>query len=167
MLGAILLPDQLQGQVLVLLQFGVNGGEVGLRQTAGRLARRPPAAAPPPDGPRPSRRRRPVQAGLLRRPAGTRKPCSGRLRNCARSDAGSARANEVKDFFDLAHGQPLLRQPVSSTFQWRPDRRRWFVQRRFVKSFRIIPGMRDHHSGADPNTDRHQPGMVIAIIPES
>jgi hypothetical protein len=26
-------------------------------------------------------------------------------------------------FFDLAHGQPLLRQSGSSTAQWKPDRR--------------------------------------------
>jgi hypothetical protein len=33
-----------------------------------------------------------------------------------------------ENFFDLAHGQPFLRQLGSSTFQWRPDCR-WFAQR--------------------------------------
>jgi hypothetical protein len=59
---------------------------------------------------------------------------------------------------------------------------RRFVQRRFVKTaLEFDPGERDHHSGirrlvigispeqrspSSRNPDRHEPGIVIGIIPE-
>ena len=72
-----------------------------------------------------------------------------------------------ENFFDLAHGQPLLRQPVSSTSQWRPIGP-LVCPARFVKmALEFDSGDGDQHSGHRPISDRHQPGIVIAIIPES
>src|SRR5438045_1768115 len=56
---------------------------------------------------------------------------------------GQPQGMKSENLFDLAHGQPFLRQLGSSTFQWRPACR-WFAQRasglrRFNKMIPTMP----------------------------
>jgi hypothetical protein len=64
------------------------------------------------------------------------------------------------------HGQPFLRQSVASTFQWKPAYR-WFVQRACFRGLNnSVPGMAIKIPGS-PIIDRHQPGIMIAMVAES
>jgi hypothetical protein len=75
--------------------------------------------------------------------------------DCALADRATARdlalpqaklEMQTENFFDLAHGQSLLRHNASSTFQWRSLRRR-IVQRRSLPDSALpitIPAGPDH-----------------------
>jgi hypothetical protein len=65
---------------------------------------------------------------------------------------------QSENFFDLAHGQPLLRQPASSTLQWKPAVP-LVCPARFIKTaLESDSGDADHHSGTA--------SFLIGIIPE-
>ena len=126
---AVLLPEQLQGDVFVGLQFPMNDAKSGGGYCpAGRAATRSGNSGRPTPA-RPGRRSPASSLPSPGRPAGTRKPCSARWNNWTRSGAGSVRGNGAAELLSAcAWSTSLVAIWESSTFQWSPGCR-WSLQR--------------------------------------
>ena len=118
---ASLLPDQLQGQVLVRLQLLVDLGPIRLRVFA------PNGGTGPLRKQRlldllvtPVLRRRPLHSGRLRGGQVLMDGALGKGTTAGDLMLAQSEGMEPQNFFQLAHGQPLLWQLGFSTYQWSP-----------------------------------------------
>src|SRR5450631_1412894 len=118
---AALLPDQLQGQVLVRLQLLMDLRPFRLRMFPPNRRRGPLRKQRPLDLlVIPVLRRRPLHPGRLR---GRQVLVDGALRDGATAGnlvLAQSEGMEPQNFLQLAHGQPLLWQLGVSTYQWSP-----------------------------------------------